>query len=495
MIMKTKLKLVGISLLSILIFSCEDSLDEIPDNRTQIDTAEKIGELITLAYPAATYAPFLEPRTDNAEDKGQTANEVRVNTEAFFWRDVNDINVDFSTNYWNETYEAIAQANQALAAIEELGGGSELDYLKGEALMARAYAHFMLVNIWSKTYDPSTAGTDLGIPYVTEPENIVIKDYTRGSIQEVYDKIEADITEGLPLVTNDYEIPKFHFNKDAANAFASRFYLFKGDWAKVIQYSNNVLGDAPASFLRDWNGLYNSLTFSETGTQYSSTSDISNLLIVSGSSLYSRFYAGARYQLSAGLAANLFFNGSQINGKGWAYPVFGNDLFFNIPKYVEYFRTTNAAANIGFAFVNTVLLSTDEVLLNRAEAYTMLGQTDMAVNDVNAFLSKKVAAYDATTDILTIDQINMIYTVDEGIYTPFYTIETNKLGLIHALAEFRRREFHNEGLRWFDIRRHNLEVIHEDINENQSTLSKTDNRKQLQIPEDALSFGLQPNPR
>ncbi|WP_109436932.1 RagB/SusD family nutrient uptake outer membrane protein [Aquimarina sp. AU119] len=493
--MKKTLKLVGISLLSILIFSCEDSLDEIPDNRTQIDTAEKIGELLTLAYPAATYAPFLEPRTDNAEDKGPTANEVRINTESFFWRDVNDNDTDFPTDYWNEAYEAIAQANQALASIEELGGGSELNYLKGEALMARAYAHFMLVNIWSKTYDPATASSDLGIPYVTEPEDIVIKDYTRGSVQEVYQKIEADIIEGLPLVTNDYDIPKFHFNKDAANAFASRFYLFKGDWEKVIQYSNNVLGDAPATLLRDWNGAYDAFTFSEISNEYSSTTDISNLLIVSGQSLYSRFYAGARYQLSSGLATNLFFNGSQVNGKGWAYPVFGNDLFFNIPKYVEYFRTTNAAANIGFAFLNSVLLSTDEVLLNRAEAYAMLGQTDMAVMDINSFLSKKVDGYDAATDVLTIDQINTIYTVAEGIYTPFYTIEADKLGLIHALAEFRRREFHNEGLRWFDIRRHNLEIIHEDVNENESTLSKTDNRKQLQIPADALSFGLQPNPR
>ncbi len=495
MIMKKTLKLVGISLLSILIFSCEDSLDEIPDNRTQIDTAEKIGELLTLAYPAATYATFLEPRTDNAEDKGPTADEIRVNTEMFFWRDVNDVDIDFPTNYWNEAYEAIAQANQALASIEELGGGSELNSLKGEALMARAYAHFMLVNIWSKTYDPTTAASDLGIPYVTEPEDIVIKDYTRGTVQEVYEKIEADIIAGLPLVTNDYDIPKFHFNKDAANAFASRFYLFKGDWEKVIQYSNNVLGDAPATLLRDWNGAYDAFTFSEIGNEYSSTTDVSNLLIVSSNSVYFRSYASARYQLSASLATSLFFNRTEINNKRWAYPVFGNDLVFNIPKYVEYFRTTNAAAGIGIPFINSVLLSTDEVLLNRAEAYAMLGQTDMAVMDINSFLSKKVDGYDAATDVLTIDQINTIYTVVEGIYTPFYTIEADKLGLIHALAEFRRREFHNEGLRWFDIRRHNLEIIHEDVNENESTLSKTDNRKQLQIPADALSFGLQPNPR
>lgn len=494
--MKKHIKLIGICLLTMIIFSCEDSLDEIPDNRTQIDTAEKIGELLTLAYPAGTYSPFLAPRTDNADDKGPSATEVRVNTEMYFWRDANDDDTDFPTDYWNECYAAISQANHALQAIEDLGGSDELDYLKGEALMARAYAHFMLVNIWSKTYNPSTAGSDLGIPYVTEPENVVIVDYKRGTVKEVYEKIEADILEGLPLVTNDYAVPKFHFNKDAANAFASRFYLFKGDWNKVIEHSNNVLGEAPADLLRDINVKYDAFTFSQVRSEWSSTSEISNLLIVSGNSLYARNYAGSRYQLSGDVATSLFFNGSQINGKRWAYPVFGsNDLVFNIPKYVEYFRVTNAAANIGFAFVTSVLLTTDEVLLNRAEAYTMLGQTDNAVSDINAFLSKKVEGYDAGTDVLTIDQLNALHTVEEGVYSPFYTIEPEKLGLLHGILEYKRREFHNEGLRWFDNRRFNMEIIHEDIFDNQNILTKTDNRRQIQIPVDAQSFGLQPNPR
>ncbi|PKV50466.1 SusD-like starch-binding protein associating with outer membrane [Aquimarina sp. MAR_2010_214] len=495
--MKTNIKLIGISLLTFLMFSCEDSLDELPDNRTQIDTAEKIGEVLTLAYPLANYSPFLAPMTDNADDKGPSARENRVNTEMYFWRDVNDNDSDFPTHYWNECYKAISQANHALQAIEDLGGGSELNYLKGEALIARAYAHFMLVNIWSKTYNPSTAGSDLGIPYVLEPENVVIKEYKRGTVKEVYEKIEADIVAGLPLITNKYTVPKFHFNKNAANAFASRFYLFKGDWEKVIQYSNQVLGTAPADLLRDWTGKYRSFTYSQVRNEYSSTAEVANLLIVSGASLYGRGgnFLAARYQLSTDLANTLFFNGSQINNKRWSYKVYGSDLFLNTPKHIEYFRTTNAAAGIGFAFTNSVLLTTDEVLLNRAEAFTMLGQTGNAVSDINAFLSKKIRDYDAATDVRTLDQLNTLHAVDQGIYEPFYTIEPEKLALLNGIIEYRRREFQNEGLRWFDIRRFNLEIVHEDFFDNKSTLTKTDNRKQLQIPVDGQSFGLQSNPR
>ncbi|MFC5048098.1 RagB/SusD family nutrient uptake outer membrane protein [Aquimarina hainanensis] len=482
--------------ISTVLFSCDSFLDEVPDNRTQIDNAEKIAELLTKAYPEASYTTFIEPRTDNADDKGASARELRVNTEMYFWRDVDDPDSDFPTNYWNESYKAIAQANHALAAIEELGGGSDLNYLKGEALLARAYAHFMLVNIWGKTYNPATAASDLGIPYVTEPEDIVIKDYKRNSVKEVYDMIEADLTAGLPLVTNRYNVPKFHFTINAANAFASRFYTYKGDWQKVIEHSSIVLENNAASVLRDWGGDYQNLTYSETTVRYSAIEDPSNLLLVSGGSLFGRFFASARYQLSSDLRADLFDNNTNpIDNKGWAYRVFGNDLFLNIPKYDEYFRVTNAAANIGFAFTTYVLLSTDEVLLNRAEAYAMLGQDDNALQDMNTFLSIKTRQYDAGTDILSLDDIKSYYATDNGVYSPFYDIPEAQLPIIHGIAEFRRREFHNEGLRWFDIRRYNMEVIHRDFFDNEFVLTKEDNRKQLQIPADAIAFGLQPNPR
>ncbi|MEW7278446.1 RagB/SusD family nutrient uptake outer membrane protein [Aquimarina sp. 2201CG1-2-11] len=497
-----KKNILSLLVVSTVLFSCDSFLDEVPDERTQIDNAEKIGELITKAYPEAGYTPFLEPRTDNAGDKGASASENRYNTEMFFWRDVDDIDEDFPVNYWNEAYEAIAQANHALQALEELGGGSEFSHLKGEALLARGYAHFMLVNIWAKTYDPATAGSDLGIPYVDEPENVVIKEYKRNTVKEVYDRIEADLLEGLPLITNEYDVPKFHFNVKAANAFASRFYTFKGEWQKVIDYSSEVLDADPATLIRDWAGLYRTLTYSENLARHTSTDDPANLLLVSGSSLFGRFYGSARYQLTSDVRNELFNANSHpiptppnTNVRSWAYRVFGVDLALNLPKYDEYFRFTNASAGIGIPFITYVLFSTDEVLLNRAEAYAMLNQTDKALTDINSFLSVKTNNYDATTDILALDAITSFYAIDSGIYTPFYEISANQLPLIHCVTEFRKREFYNEGLRWFDIRRFNLEVEHEDFVGNKTVLEKEDNRKQLQLPPDAISFGLEPNAR
>ncbi len=50
-----------------------------------------------------------------------------------------------------------------------------------------------------------------------------------GTVKGVYENIEKDLTEGLQLLKpGSWEVPKYHFNPQAAHAFAARFYLFKG---------------------------------------------------------------------------------------------------------------------------------------------------------------------------------------------------------------------------------------------------------------------------
>ncbi|MDG1730644.1 MAG: RagB/SusD family nutrient uptake outer membrane protein [Algibacter sp.] len=503
--MKKYIKFIP-SLLLVLIFSCDEVLSEIPDNRTQIDSPEKISELLVAAYPEAGYVSFLEPMSDNADDKGPAArSDNRINEEMYFWRDLNDDDEDTPTNYWNNTYAAIAHANQALASIEEFGGGEEFNAQKGEALLCRAYAHFMLVSIFSKRYNPDTANIDLGIPYVTEPETVLIKEYDRGTVAEVYNQIEQDLEEGLPLIENEYDVPAFHFTEAAANAFASRFYLHFGKWQKVIDHSNVALGGAEASVLRDINGLYDQLPGGSIQFQYSAPVDPSNLLLVAGSSVYARgsFSGLARYQLTRSLQQDIL--GTSPLGLPWAYSIFtyGGDVGLTLIKYNEYFRFTNQAAGIGLPFVTYMILTTDEVLLNRAEAYVMLQQYDNAVSDINLMFSTKTSGYSGA-NILTAADIedpsgNFVFT-DDNEYTPFYTIPSNSLPYINLILTMRKSIFYNEGLRWFDVKRHNIEVLHRITNVNGNTidvltLPKDDNRRAVQIPSDAQAFNIEENPR
>tara|TARA_R110002049_G_scaffold309051_1_gene516206 strand:- start:2494 stop:3993 length:1500 start_codon:yes stop_codon:yes gene_type:complete len=480
--------------------ACNDILDETPDNRTAIDSPEKIAELLVGAYPDAAYAPFLEPMSDNADDKGPSAEDFRVNEEMYFWNDLNDTDEDTPTNYWNRAYKAIAQANQALASIEELGGGSELNPLKGEALICRAYAHFMLVSIFSKAYNPSTSSSDLGIPYVLKPETVLLGDYERGTVENVYTNIKKDIEAGLPLIQDNYNVPAFHFTKKAANAFASRFYLNTGEWQKVIDHSTIALGIGGASVLRDWENEYRPKTYDEQGLRYASaTLEPANLLLVSAESTYEYYgqYATARYQLSADLV-DIIFPSANGTGQPWSYAIYGSGgaLYNNIPKFNTYFKVTNQAAGIGNAYLGYVLLSTDEALLNRAEAYAMLGQLDNAVVDINLSYSVKTRFYDPALDELTVSDIQTRFEVtDGGLYTPFYNIPAEALAFVNAVLTIKRTIFYSEGIRWFDIKRHHIAIDHRDIFNNSFLLPKDDNRRAVQIPEAAQSFGIEQNPR
>jgi len=497
MTMKTKrYNFIKIGILSLLLTSCSDILDEIPDNRTTINSAEKIAELLVGAYPSGAYAPFLEPMSDNAGDKGPSAQEVRVNEDMFFWRDHNEVGSDTPAFYWNSAYAAIAQANQALVSIEELGGGIEFDALKGEALLCRAYTHFMLVNIFSKSYNPNTSNSDLGIPYVLEPETVLLKDYSRGTVASVYENIQKDLEKGLPLIEDNYSEPKFHFNKKAANTFASRFYLIIGEWQKVINHSTVALGGSGEGSLRDWENDYRPNTYGEQLLSYSSSNEPANLLLVSAPSTFSRTHASARYQLNGNKSVEIF-PAANATGKPWSYNVFGsNDLVLNIPKFIEYFRVTNQAANTGFAYTTFVLFSTDEAILNRAEAYAMLGDFDNATADINSSYALKTIGYNATTDVLSVSDIATLFEVsDTSQFAPFYNVSAETLPFINAVLTIKRTIFYNEGMRWFDIKRYNMPVEHTDFNGNNYVLTKEDNRRQVQIPEAAQAFDIEKNPR
>lgn len=487
-----KIKIGLLIFLGLFVASCEDYLSEIPDNRTEIDSPDKISELLVIAYPESNYMDFAETMSDNVSDKNR-ALPTELNLANYNWEDIDIDDLDYRVGYWNACYKAIAQANQALASIEELGNLDELAPQKGEALLARAYSHFMLVNFWAKHYDPATASTDKGIPYVIKPEETFLETYTRSSVEEVYNFIEEDLMEGLKLVTNEYQEPKFHFTPEAGYAFATRFYLYKAEWANVIKYSSNVITN-PQVQLRDYLGTYAALEYSQRTALYASETEQANLLIVSANSLYSRIFASNNFGLSNEIANELFFSGN-ILGKNWAYDVFGGEGFNNLPKFAEFFRVTNVSAGIGNPYVGLVLFTTDEVLLNRAEAYAMQNNYEAALQDINTFYSLRTENYDVNTDALEKQNLLDIYPEALSEYTPFYALDSDQASFVKAIAELKRREFYHEGMRWFDVRRFDLEVVHNRIGRDDLILVKGDNRRELQIPKFALERGLEQNPR
>lgn len=240
--------IIGLTATSLVLVSCNSFLDELPDNRTTLDSEEKIKRILVSAYATNHYAMVAEFLTDNIEDLGtDNANSERFYEELAYWKDTKEVKNDAVKHIWESHYKAIASANEALLAIENLGNPSNLAPFRGEALITRAYNHFVLVNLFSNHYNTQTSATDLGIPYMSKPETTLSPQYERGNVKEVYEKINADIEEGLPLIRdNVYSVPKYHFNTKAAYAFAARFNLYYEKWDKAVAYANVVLGASPS---------------------------------------------------------------------------------------------------------------------------------------------------------------------------------------------------------------------------------------------------------
>lgn len=483
-----------------LLPSCSDYLSVSPDSNldVSITSEENIAEIITAAYPEASYFSFLEARTDNVAERSR-GEHSQLNEAMYFWEDYDQEDLDTPLNYWNACYKGIAQVNQALELLAKYPKTARVKALYGEAFLLRAYLHFMLVNIWAEPYGTQKAIASLGIPYVTTPEKNALVHYKRQTVGEVYRLIEEDLKRGISLVDDRfYKQPKYHFNKKAAYAFASRFYLITGQWEQVVAYADYVLGFNPSSLLRPWHSLEKYRA--ELPRHYLNREDPANLLMVTTESRITRELPIERYGTTYNHIRKLYDN-IKLNKNSdridyasefpfVASPSIVPDGFY-ISKFDELSVSEVSSTKPRGLYVSNVLFSVDEVMLNRMEAYVMLGEYNTAIDNLLDFwqakfkMSPKYQRHEYT------------WTSDEDykVYTPFYGMTIEQLALVKTIAGLRQREFLHEGLRWFDIRRFYLPIKRESKNPLYLPLAKEDPRKVLQIPAEAIKQGLEANPR
>jgi hypothetical protein len=487
--------LLYIAIVVVLILqSCNKYLEKEPDNRARLTNAEKVAQLLGSAYPLASYYAFNEAMSDNAGDKGSGEADV-TNRDPYYFENVQNQDQDSPDNYWSACYSAIAAANEALQACNKASNPGDYQNEKGEALVARAYAHFMLVTLYSKPYDPATASSNPGVPYVTEPETVVIKQYDRKTVAYVYEMIEKDLLEGLPLIDeSSYTIPRYHFNRAAANAFASRFYLYKKDYQNAVNYASLAVPNFLPN-LRKWNTTYQTYGINNLPAQYQKTTDPANLLLVTcvTSYNYGLRYITYRYALTPFLQNQILQTPLQVTGGAWSFIIgtVGAQSNPGIPKlnYTD-FASTTPGGNTGLAYGTLNLFTVEEVLFNKAEANAYLGNYDAAINDLNLYMSTRLTG--VTPGNLPSDrQITMA-----KVLSHYNNSLDAQRALVSFILELKRAEFIHEGMRWFDILRYNIPVTHTFIASGGTsvgsiTIDATDKRRQLKLPDAVKLSGIQ----
>lgn len=528
-IYKGSLMLASVAILA----SCADQLDTLPDNRTTLDNPKKVAGLLVTAYPDRTPTLFNEWMSDNTDYMGaQNSLGNRGGDQYFFWQEQTEGGNDSPEQVWMLYYEGIYKANEALAAIEEQGGPKNeiLRNSKGEALLIRAYDHFILANEFCRPYNGKTSTKDAGLYYATGIADFsaAAEQSNRGTVADVYEKIAADIEAGIPLINDTYEVPKYHFNKQAAYAFATRFYLYYEKWEKAKEYADKLLGSNPAASLRDYRALQAMpLSKSEQAVKiaeaYCSASADCNLLIQTSISSAGMALApwliSKRYTLTNYLAETELFLSNNIWGtsSNLIWKPFtvnsGESNFALLMKLPREFEIRNTTTGSGYLRTLNVNFTMDEALLNRAEAEIMLGQNDAACADMTIWMKNffntnvtltptSVQTYFKTVPYAYADAAKMVPSFKKHI-SPRFTIDAEgsvQESLLQCLLNFRRIETVHQGMRWMDIRRYNIEIPRRLIgangrpSKNLDWLEKDDPRQVVQIPQSIREAGVAGNP-
>lgn len=517
--------------------ACDDFLDAAPDERVTIDTPEKVSLLLVDAYPGGNPASLCELSTDNVVDNNSPdENGMRYNLsyydrqdlETYSWEDVvSNMQQDSPSYLWEAYYHSIAVANEALKAIEELenqGLGDQVQAQKGEALVCRAFSHFMLANLFSLHYAGETASENIpSIPYMDKIEDKVLVDYERESLQSVYKKIEDDILAGYPLINDGaYDVPKYHFNKKAVAAFAARYYLFKRDYVSAEKWATEALGGPtgnPAGMMRTfWSKSFT--TYDAIVAAYTSAQEQSNLMLIPTTSTFSR-RRGERFALNRDAkSATVYGEGptwSTAITSYYCHPCYAGKIFVRgsqeygviFPKAGELFEFTDKVAGIGYIHIVRCEFTAEEALLTRAEARIWQNNLTGALEDLRIWdESRQKLTIAVNFPTLTDERIRDFYKEDKGGYgivkplnidlvnpVDGVAVNANIEPYLQCVLHFRRIETIDDGMRWFDIKRYGIEITHKIGASRVETLTWNDPRRAFQIPAEVIAAGFAPNNR
>lgn len=555
-----------LSLAAMLFASCSDFLDHVPDERTEIDTEDKVMKLLISAYPDGNPSWAAELNTDNLIDNQaphmpSSPNDKQIlshynyghyaDFENYLFKLVPPQNTTYndydSPGYlWVTYYSSIATINHALKAIDDMMGenadpstfSDQLRAAYAEAHLLRAYDHFMLVNLFSKGYRNATdSRKDIGVPYVTEIETIVHKDYDRSNVADVYEKIGKDLEIGLKYMSdvNYKTAPKYHFNTTAAHAFASRYYLYTRQYDKVIDHANQVLTTDSAQtqkMLMSY-GIFADCAFaSDFATAWQNPNLNNNLMLICTGSLLGRRTFGYRYSM-AGLAARdalMIHNSDLWTGyicpaqaivSGMIFSSSSGDYGFYHTKCGEEFEYSDKIAGIGYPHIIYRAFTANNVLLERAEAEIMLGNYDDACADLMMYWNSGLDSFTDADKKAYVTAGYVKYLTKNNIITPAgarkpayysntsnsncfenwdftqtmsadYVVPAEAVPYMNCLNDFRRFENTFEGLRYFDLKRWGMPFEHKvGINSEIITSEALSDNRALEAPWEALSAGLE----
>ena len=178
---------------------------------------------------------------------------------------------------WSNSYYNVTLANYLEAGIAKLmetdlsaDDKAKLEIILGEAAFLKAFSMFTCVQLYCKTYNASTADTDLGLMLIKEPMGDPgnITTYVgRSSLTDTYTYIENNLaTAATKLASVAGAEGSIYITADAVTAMQARVALAKGDFSTAITKAESLITGGKYPLLDNIDDL-EGLWFNDSGKE------------------------------------------------------------------------------------------------------------------------------------------------------------------------------------------------------------------------------------
>ena len=142
---------------------------------------------------------------------------------------------------WKYFYEIINNANYIISAHKTAEGAKEeVDNIVAQALAARAYSYFMLIQFYQQTY---IGHENLpGVPVYTEPTTSVSKGKGRGTVEDVYKQINDDLKNAIDMFKSSGISQKHisYLDYYSTCLLKARVCLVQNNWEDAAAYAEEA---------------------------------------------------------------------------------------------------------------------------------------------------------------------------------------------------------------------------------------------------------------
>ncbi len=119
-----KIYSIAIIASALLLSSCNDFLDKLPDDRATVDSEEKVNNLIATAYPTHSPIMMLEMSSDNMMDNGKQYT-AQPNQDAMYrWEEVTTTGNDDPRSLWKMRPAAGRSRRTSISSAEKVSAVS-----------------------------------------------------------------------------------------------------------------------------------------------------------------------------------------------------------------------------------------------------------------------------------------------------------------------------------------------------------------------------------